>query len=48
LQYLYLTVSKLTVNVEEQCLWKLLQFCGFSHVADDMEKVDECSADTQK
>jgi hypothetical protein len=41
LQHLIVNMKKLSVQIEEQLLWKLLQFCGFGSTGQGDETVTE-------
>ncbi|CAH1798376.1 unnamed protein product [Owenia fusiformis] len=47
-KHLYVSVKKMTLQVEERCLWKLLQFLGYKQADHQLEKLDEGTYDSQK
>ena len=46
--HMLMSVKKLTVHIEERLLWKLLAFCGFNQADPELERLDECSFDSQR
>ena len=47
-QYFMLNMKRLTVQIEETLLWKLLEFIGFNQSHDDVENIDEGGYDCQR
>ena len=48
LQHLIISMKKLTVQLEEKLLWKLVQFCGYRQSDPSIQKLEDNSSDLQK
>ena len=48
MQHLIISMKKLTVQLEEKLLWKLVQFRGYSQSDPSIQKLEDNSSDLQK